>query len=66
MKNKENITHLVPNIFCSKKLKNKKKTKFRDMRIIFENMENVILTLSKNCYCYLNLVFFMFYVFFRI
>ena len=35
MKNKENITHLVPNICCSKKLKNKKKTKFRDMRRIF-------------------------------
>ena len=66
MKNKENITHLVPNIFCSKKLKNKKKTKFIDMRTIFKNTENTILALSKNCYCYLNLVFFMFYVFFRI
>ena len=63
MKHKENITHLVPNILCSKKLKNKKKTTFRDMRTIFENTENNIFALSKNCYRYLNLVFFMFCVF---
>ena len=32
--------------------------------IVFENTENTILVFSENCYCYLNLVFSVFFVFF--
>ena len=36
------------------------------MRTVFKNTENIILVFSKNCSCYLNLMFYLFSVFFII
>ena len=34
-------------------------------RIVFENTKNTILVFNKNCFCYLNLVFYLFFMFFK-
>ena len=34
------------------------------LRTVFESIENIILMLSENCYCFLNLMFYVFSVFF--
>ena len=35
------------------------------LRTVFENIKNTILMFFKNCFCYLNLLFSIFFVFFR-
>ena len=35
------------------------------LRTVFENTENLILVFNENCSCYLNLVFYMFYMLFK-
>ena len=34
------------------------------LRIVFENIEKIILVFFENCFCYLNLVFSVYFVFF--
>ena len=36
------------------------------LKIVFENIKNIVFVLFKNCFCFLNLVFLVFLMFFRL